>query len=176
MKLTLFDVNQTLCNEWERVFKDYPNIKVICTELDKLESHDLLVTAGNSYGIMTGGIDFFVNKLCNYKAQPLVQQEIKNYWGRLPEGKFVVVDIDKITKGKFKGLIYSVTMEKPKKIPPSNIYNCFDAILSVYKDTDYSIACCGLGTLTGGISEKECAQAMKLAYDNNIKEKKDEKN
>lgn len=76
LNVTLFDVNKKLCEEWEKVFSPYKNVNIQNIELDKLDIHDILVTAGNSYGIMTGGIDYYVNKLCKFKAQSLVQQAI----------------------------------------------------------------------------------------------------
>lgn len=169
LKVTLFDVNSNLCREWDKVFFPYQNVNVICKELDNLEPHDLLVTAGNSYGVMSGGIDYYVNKLCKFKAEPLVKEQIQNYWGKLPVGKFVTVDIDKLTKGQFKVLIYAPTMEVPMKIPAKNIYDCFKTIIESYRDTNFTLACCGLGALTGGIPLNVVAETMKKAYDDGMK-------
>lgn len=141
LKITLFDVNAKLCREWGRAFQGFQNIDIKNVQLDNLESHDLLITAGNSYGLMGGGIDYYVNKMCKFKVEPLVREQIENYWGKLPIGKFVAVDIDKLTKSKFKVLIYAPTMERPSLIPPDNIYRCFKTIIDTYKNTDYTLAC-----------------------------------
>ena len=165
LNVTLFDVNKKLCEEWEKVFSLYKNVNIQNIELDKLDIHDILVTAGNSYGIMTGGIDYYVNKLCKFKAQSLVQQAIDNYWGKLPIGKFVSVDIEKITKGQFKVLVYAPTMETPQIVPAENVFKVFYPIIRTYRDTNLTLACPGLCSLTGGVSEKDVAEQMKKAYD-----------
>ncbi len=141
LQLTLFDANTDLCKEFGRAFSPYRNVTVKNVLLDDLDSHDLLVTAGNSYGLMGGGIDYYVNKMCKFKAEPLVREQIDNYWGELPIGKFVTVDIDKLTKSKFKVLVYAPTMKKPSMIPPDNVYKCFKSIIDTYKNTDYTLAC-----------------------------------
>lgn len=165
LNVTLFDVNKKLCEEWEKVFFPYKNVNIQNIELDKLDIHDILVTAGNSYGIMTGGIDYYVNKFCKFKAQSLVQQAIDNYWGKLPIGKFITVDIEKITKGQFKVLVYAPTMETPQIVPAENVFKVFYPIIRTYRDTNLTLACPGLCSLTGGVSEKDVAEQMKKAYD-----------
>ncbi len=114
LKVTLFDINGQLCREWGRAFQGFRDINIENVSLDELNSHDLLVTAGNSLGLMGGGIDYYVNKMCKFKAEPLVREQIQNYWGKLPVGKYVGIDIDKMTKSKFKVLIYAPTMEIPR--------------------------------------------------------------
>lgn len=166
MKLTLFDINSDLCRAFATEFSPYQNVTVICTELTKLEPHDILVTAGNGLGLMGGGIDYYVNKLCKFKAEQPVREAIQqSYWGELPVGKFVTVDIDKMTKGQFKVLVYAPTMERPGQlISEKEIYKVFYSIISAYKDIDCTLACPGLGTLTGGISLSVAARTMKKAY------------
>lgn len=165
LEVTLFDVNQDLCKAWEQQFGEYKNVHIVNCELEKLEEHDLLVTAGNSYGIMTGGIDYYVNKLCKFKVQDLVQQAIDNYWSKLPVGKFVTINIEKLVKSQFKVLIYAPTMELPQQIPPENVFNVFYPIIRTYRDTNLTLACPGLGSLTGGLSPEIVAEQMKKAYD-----------
>ncbi len=114
LKVTLFDINGNLCREWGRAFQGFRDVNIKNVSLEELEPHDLLVTAGNSLGLMGGGIDYYVNKMCKFKAEPLVREQIQNYWGKLPVGKYVGVDIDKMTKGKFKALIYAPTMAIPR--------------------------------------------------------------
>lgn len=122
LKVTLFDVNSKLCREWKMAFQGFQNIEIKDVSLDDLDSHDLLVTAGNSLGLMGGGIDYYVNKMCNFKAEALVRAQIQNYWGRLPVGKYVGIYIDKMTKGKFKVLLYAPTMERPRIKNPIKQY------------------------------------------------------
>lgn len=169
LNLTLFDVSTKICEAWEKVFSPYQNVKVTNIELDKLEPHDILVTAGNSFGVMSGGIDYYVNKLCKFKVEPLVKEAIQNYWGELPVGKFVTIDIDKLTKGQFKCLIYAPTMRTPSIVPKENVYKTFYPIIDTYRDTNFTLACPGLCTATGGVPFLDVAEQMLLAYKNGMK-------
>ena len=98
LQITLFDINVDMCNAWQECFKDIENVSVQNVALKDLKNHDILVTAGNSFGYMRGGIDYYVNQMCNFKVEPLVQESIQSYWGQLPLGKYITVDIDKLTK------------------------------------------------------------------------------
>jgi hypothetical protein len=49
------------------------------------------------------------------------------------------------------------------EIPPSNVEMAMSAILGDFKDAG-SIACCGLGALTGGLSCEVVARVMKEVY------------
>lgn len=64
-KLILYDINKDLCDCWNKYFKDIKNVTVLNCPFDDLES-EYVVTAGNSYGWMTGEIDLVVR---NYYGQ-----------------------------------------------------------------------------------------------------------
>lgn len=166
IQLTLFDINKQVCIEWERAFVSFKHrVNIVNKDLVDLEPHDILVTAGNSFGIMAGGIDYYVNKLCKFKVESLVQQAIDSYWGQLPVGKFVTINIDKLTKGQFKVLVYAPTMKNPgERISPKDIFTVFYPIIKTYRATNVSIACPGLGSLTGGVPLNLVADEMQKAY------------
>ena len=54
------------------------------------------------------------------------------------------------------------TMRYPGKIEPIDVFYVFYKLLDNFKEKE--IACCGLGTLTGGIAVEDCAKAMRKAY------------
>ena len=56
-------------------------------------------------------------------------------------------------------------METPQVVPAENVFKVFYPIIRTYRDTNLTLACPGLCSLTGGVSEKEVAEQMKKAYD-----------
>lgn len=157
-KIILFDINKKLCEEWEKQFKDYPDVEIKHCSFEDLES-EYVVTAGNSFGWMTGGIDLAVRDYYGIDVQDSVQQVIiSQFQGELPVGESIVIDTLDWSK---KYLIYAPTMRFPRQIDKVDVFYVFVKLLQRYDN----FACCGLGTATGGISEKDCARQMKLAYD-----------
>ena len=165
MILTLFDRNEKMCEAWEREFQKIENVKILHTDLENLPGHEYLVTAGNSYAIMDGGIDLAVRNKFGIELQDRVQYEAaRRFKGCIPVGSYVCVDM---WKTDFYYLIYAPTMELPMAIPQSNIYAAMSAIIRDFKNAK-SIACCGLGTLSGRVPLDVAARVMKEAYLDNI--------
>lgn len=167
-KLILYDIDTNLCNEWKKQFKDYPNVKIVNCDFKKLRAN-YVVTAGNSYAWMTGGIDLAVREYYGQEIQDTLQSIILALPGRyLPVGQSICIE----TKDKLKPyLIYAPTMPLPVKIDGLEVFYVFAKLLKIYRFQ--SIACCGLGTSTGGISIEECAKQMRLAYEYVLKEEKE---
>lgn len=159
LKITLYDINKKLCSEWEKEFAECSNVEVKNCDFKKLEC-EYVVTAGNSYGWMTGGIDLAVRNYYGQKIQDEIQEVILEKEGRyLQVGESITI----YTGDKKKpNLIYVPTMEIPKQITKIDVFYVFAKLLEKYNNINF--ACCGLGTGTGGISEEECAKQMKLAY------------
>lgn len=157
--MLLFDINPELYEAWEEAFKDVAEVSVLCTKFENVCAKRV-VTAGNSYGWMTGGIDLAVRNYYGQWIQDEVQRQILLYHNRrLPVGKSIAIE----TRDRLKPtLIYAPTMELPRFISEIDVFFVFANLLLKY-GTD--IACCGLGTATGGLSAKECARAMRKAYD-----------
>ena len=161
MVLTLFDINEKMCAAWEYEFASIADVQIINTDLQNLEKHEYLVTAGNSYGIMDGGIDLAVRNMLGIEIQDCVQWEaVRRYKGVIPIGGYVTVDV---LHPKFDYLIYAPTMVEPMVIPSSNVYIVMSTILRDFRNAK-SIACCGLGSLAGGLPCEVVAKAMKEAY------------
>lgn len=157
-KLILFDLNKDLCKAWEKEFQSYYNIRIENCSFEQLKS-DYVVTAGNSYGWMTGGIDLAVRNYYGQWIQDYIQSCILNKYGRyLPVGHNILINTDDLLKPH---LIYAPTMPVPMYIDKIDVFYVFAKLLQEYE----SFACCGLGTLTGGISEEDCAKQMRLAYE-----------
>lgn len=161
MRLTLFDINKELCDEWEKEFEGYSDVQVMNIALEELPSHQYLVTAGNSFGIMNGGIDLAVRNMFGVEIQDSVQWAGVEYFnGCIPVGATVTVETG---NDKFPFLIYAPTMVVPMPIQPSNVYLAMTSILINHRNVD-NIACCGLGTFAGQISPSVGARTMREAY------------
>ena len=160
--LTLFDINKDLCDAWVAQFHDCLEVKILHTSLEDLPSHQYLVTAGNSYAIMDGGIDRAVRDMLGVEVQDAVQWcSVITYGGFIPIGAHIAVNTN---NEKFPCLIYVPTMSVPMKIDSTNIYYAMTGFLGSYLRTQESIACCGLRTLTGQIPVADAARIMKKAY------------
>lgn len=158
MKIILYDKNEKMCTEWKKKFTCFNDVEVKHCDFKELECK-YVVTAGNSYGWMTGGIDLVVRDYYGQKIQDKIQEVILGKVGRyLQVGESIVI----YTGDKKKpNLIYAPTMEMPKRISKIDVFYVFEKLLEKYNNVNF--ACCGLGAGTGGISE-ECAKQMMLAY------------
>lgn len=173
MRLTLFSTNLKLVEAWKNEFKKIltlsNEITILDSDLVELESHDILVTAGNSFGIMDGGIDLAVRNLLGYEIQRRVQKEITFHYGGIqPVGSALLVDTN---NDHFPILMYLPTMVFPGPVGPPNVFYSFRAALTkanlYFKNMgidDGSIACCGLASLTGKVPVDIVAREMLRAY------------
>ena len=162
MKLTLFDHNPSLCEAWKVEFNGYEDVRVSCCELRDLPAHGCLVTAGNSYGIMNGGIDLAVRDMFGIELQDALQWGIvQHYGGRLPVGVALSFETG---NPKFPKLLYLPTMECPKQITTGDVYHLFYVLMySIYNED--TVACPGIGTGAGGIGAEDAARMIREAWD-----------
>lgn len=170
-KITLFDRNEEICEAWRHEFYYEEDVDVFCCDLEELSPHECIVSAGNSFGIMDGGIDLAIRDMLGVEVQDFLQwQIIYHYAGQLQVGEGVLINT---TNEKFPKLAYVPTMRFPGLIQPGhkNVYNAFLAALNL---TQYkagtnqhkieTVACCGLGGCTGGVSPRDLAREMWQAY------------
>lgn len=156
-ELILFSKDKEMCKAWKKYFKNIKNVKILNCSFEDLEA-EYVVTAGNSYGWMTEGIDLAVRNYYGQYIQDFIQREILNLPARiLPVGYNIVIQ----TNDKKKpNLIYAPTMDVPKQIDMLDIFYVFARLLVEFP----KFACCGLGTGAGKVSYEECALAMYHAY------------
>lgn len=57
MKLILCDTNERLCAAWKHRFAGEPDVEVIYSRFEDVTEYDAIVSPGNSFGLMDGGID-----------------------------------------------------------------------------------------------------------------------
>lgn len=94
---------------------------------------------------------------------------IKEYAGEQPIGTSMIVSVDGTYPVKY--VAHTPTMRIPVSIDGTdNAYLAMKAMLMAVQRHNLvthdieRVACCGLGTLTGGLSLKKAAQQMALAY------------
>lgn len=168
--LILVDVNPHMCAAWEAAFADHKNVEIVNDYFQRLPEYDCMVSAANSYGQMDGGIDAHI---IDYFGQPLmerVQAHIaEHYLGEQPVGSSFIVPT---FHEKHPFLAHTPTMRIPESIAHTdNVYHGMRAtLLAVHCHNQTSnqkinsIACPGLGALTGQVPFEKVARHMERAY------------
>lgn len=172
-KITFVDLNESFIRDVSKEFNSINNVDFKVGNIFDIPFVDLYVTAGNSFGIMTGGIDLAFRNKFGVALQDKIQEEIFFYRkleNGLPVGNAISVNIP----GTDKVCIYAPTMEIPMNISnTNNVYKAFSAILREivnirrsmsYKGITTHIACPGLGTLSGKVPTNVAAKQMRDAF------------
>lgn len=152
--------------QMRNLFKNDTNWDFKVGVFQYIEGYDTLVTAGNSYGIMDGGIDLAVRDYFQPGIQTQVQDAIlDDYFGILPVGTTVVIQ----AKGKqYSQLIYAPTMRVPMDIRKTN--NVFYASIATFRtvaqlETPPSgVVIPAFGALTGRMSPDEMAKQIRAGW------------
>ena len=130
---------------------------------DLLEQKGDLVTAGNGFGFMDGGLDLEFIKKYGWKLQEKVQKLIKNRpLKELLVGENIIVDLEENKK-----LIYAPTMRIPSILEDNNIniYLAFKGILATCKSLNIKeINIPLLGEGVGQMSIHIIIKQMEQAY------------
>jgi O-acetyl-ADP-ribose deacetylase (regulator of RNase III) len=152
-------------------FKSLPNVSVLQTTFEDLGPHDCFVTAGNSFGIMTAGIDAAVIRFFGPGLMAAVQHRILDeYLGEQPIG---TAFMQPTGHSKIPFVCHAPTMRVPGSIAGTDKVYCatWAALLAVYRHSVTSeskistVAFPAMGTGFGGVSFDEAARQMAAAYD-----------
>jgi len=178
-KLILVDTNKKLCDAWKKAFSAHrsdPMLDIVHSKFEDIEQFDSMVSPANSFGLMDGGIDKAIVDHFGQQLMDRVQEMImSNYYGEQPVGTSMLVQAKEggfLTSGPF--IAHTPTMRVPKSIVNTgNIYyamkamlrqiDCFNRMLPNEKTIE-TVACPGLGTLSGQVPVKIAAEQMALAY------------
>jgi O-acetyl-ADP-ribose deacetylase (regulator of RNase III) len=151
-------------------FRGLPGIRFICGRFEDLEPHDAFVTAGNSFGIMTAGIDAAIVRHFGPSIMERVQRRIlDDLLGEQPLGTAIVVPTD---DPKLPFLVHAPTMRVPGNIDGTDkVYSStWAALLAIRTHNQQSevkiakVAFPAMGTGFGGVPFGECARQMAAAY------------
>lgn len=170
LKLKVFVLTADLVDACERRFSKFQEVEVIQTRWEIAAPHDCFVTAGNSFGIMTAGVDAAVVRDLGPDVERAVQTKIMNdYLGEQPVGTAFIVPTG---SSRVPLLCHAPTMRVPGSIVGTdNVYLATRAaLLTVYhhnRDSDQRIESLGLpamGAGFGGVQADEVARQMAAAY------------
>jgi O-acetyl-ADP-ribose deacetylase (regulator of RNase III) len=171
MRLIFVDKGKEFCEVLQWQFRSHPEVQVVCGRFEELPTFDCIVTAGNSFGLMDGGIDLAVVKYFGPHVMEFIQKRIlEDYFGEQPVGTCIIVPTDHPTH---PFVAHTPTMRVPMNIQGTDhVYVALWAALTAvhrHNRTESrkidSIACPGLGTGTGGMDSHEAALQMYLAYE-----------
>jgi len=175
-ELTLCDFNETLCNEWELAFIDYPEVMIKYGIFEHI-NFDCIVSPANSFGLMDGGIDEAISMFFGPQMQIDVQARIlSEFGGEQPIGTSIIVAGTKFNEPqRIRYVAHTPTMIIPTMIAgTTNIYMAMKAMLLAVESFNKieqrinSVVCSGLGTGAGRVPPKEAAREMVKAYTNFI--------
>ena len=160
-KIIFYSIDERLCCEWSKTFNNIEEVEVQHSSFEDIKA-TYVVTAGNSYGIMTGGIDLAVRNYYGYGIQDAIQEILFfNLKHKLDVGSNIIISTKDIDK---PNLVYAATMEYPKIIDKKVVYKTtYNILKSCYK-LDGNIAICGLGAGTGKVPAEDVALENYKAY------------
>jgi len=175
MIFLLFDTDKKICDAWHERLHMNSHVEIAQLDLDRaLDScrGDILVTPGNSFGIMDGGFDYAVRECFGEAIQMRVQRKIiAEYCGEQPVGASFLVQTGRPYPAF---LAYTPTMRRPKEIDAEVVYNATRAaIIACHNgwqsdnmgDDGPMVLIPGMGTGYGKVSPKVAAEMMGAAID-----------
>ncbi len=148
---------------WNHYFEFEGAVNVLEGDIFEVKS-DAIVSPGNSFGFMDGGLDLQISQRFGWQVQRELQERIEKRALR----ELLVGESEIITAGD-TFIICAPTMRVPTNanIPNSiNAYLAAKAILNASRNHHWikSVSIPGLCTGTGGMSPKVCAKQMYAAY------------
>ena len=164
----LVDVNNRMTRAWEEKFADEMNVKIINMDvvgfLNENSTIDGVVSAANSFGIMTGGLDAAYIQYFGTELQEAVQRKIAEvYFGEQPVGSSIAVEIP-----KHPGilLIHTPSMRTPQPIiDPRIVYSCTrTALVEAIRCGVKNLILPAFGHLTGRVPADIVSELMCRAY------------
>jgi O-acetyl-ADP-ribose deacetylase (regulator of RNase III) len=169
-QLLLVHPDEAMCGAFERRFAGLPNVRVVRGLFEDLDPHDCFVTAGNSFGMMTAGIDAAVARFFGESLVRDVQHRIMDrYLGEQPVGSAFILSTG---HPSIPFLGHAPTMRVPGSIEGTDkVYTATWAALLAVLDHNLahdqkieSVAFPAMGTGFGGVSFDESARQMAAAY------------
>jgi O-acetyl-ADP-ribose deacetylase (regulator of RNase III) len=159
-----------MCDAFQRRFDGLPGVRVLRARFEDLDAHDCFVTAGNSFGLMTAGIDAAVVHFFGEPLMHRVQHRIMDqFFGEQPVGTAFVIGTD---HPSVPFLAHAPTMRVPGSIEGTDkVYVAtWAALLAIHAHNRVSdqkievVAFPAMGTGFGGVPFDEAARQMAAAY------------
>ena len=151
-------------------FAGLPGVVLHACRFEELPPHDCFVTAGNSFGMMTAGIDAAVVHFFGQIIMRLVQREIvTRYLGEQPVGTAFLIETG---HAAIPYLVHAPTMRVPTSIEgTTRIHDAtWASLLAVHAHNQHAstpirtVAFPAFGTGFGGVPFDEAARQIAVAY------------
>ncbi|MBN1911913.1 MAG: macro domain-containing protein [Pirellulales bacterium] len=158
------------CAAFESRFDGLPNVRVIQTRYEDCEPHDCFVTAANSFGMMTAGIDAAVVQFLGEELMKEIQLRIMDeYLGEQPVGSAFIHDTG---NAEYPYLCHAPTMRVPGSIVQTDkVYSAsWAAFVAVHRHNLQAsrkietVVFPAMGCGFGGMTFNESARQMAVAY------------
>ncbi len=172
MQIILVDPIPDLCQSWQEEFYEIDAATIVNDRFENLPKYDCMVSAGNSFGLMDGGVDLAITRYFGVELMDRVQAHIiDNYRGEQSVGTSFIIET---FHPKHPFLAHTPTMRVPMAIATTDyVYKAMWAMLLAVWHHNRSnehqieiVACPGLGTATGRVPFAKAAKQMALAYKN----------
>lgn len=172
LDLLLVNPEQEMCEAWSSTFDQFDNVTVIEGLFEDLPPHDCFVTAANSFGMMTAGIDAAVVEFHGEQIVTRIQQRIQaEFLGEQPVGTAFV---EPTGNPEYPYVCHAPTMRVPKAVDGTDaVYIAtWASLVAIYLQslTDSppirSVAMPAMGAGFGNVPFAEVARQMATAYEN----------
>ena len=171
-KVKLCALDERLYEEWEKEFKDC-DVKVIFGNILNQEA-DAIVSPGNSFGFMDGGLDYQLSEFFGWDLEKKLQENIR----KKHEGELLVGMAEILGTGnkKIPYIVCAPTMRVPMVIPASanpylatrGVFLSINNFNNRENDKIKSVLVPGMGTGIGKVPYDICARQMRIAYEDVI--------
>lgn len=174
IKLIIVDPITELCSELEERFAQIKSVSVVNDRFENISEYDCMVSAGNSFGLMDGGVDLAIIRYFGIDLMDRVQEHIiREFRGEQPVGTSFIIETG---HPQHPFLAHTPTMRVPMAISQTDNVYCamYGMLLAVWhhnrkqEQQIKKIVCPGLGTMTGQMPFARAAKHMALAYKNFI--------
>lgn len=178
IRFTICAHDREMIKIYYAIFGDLENFQVRVSDIMQIKA-DCIVSPGNSYGLMDGGVDGVIAYGLDMIDRTTVRPAIQKYFqGEQPVGTSIIFktpasEIQPDKPPAFKYLAHTPTMRVPKNVNYSdNAYLAFRALLSTLLTHNRenngnieSVVLTPFCTGSGEMNPEKSAQQMRLAYD-----------
>lgn len=177
MKIIFIDLNKECVNALKSAFANIESVEVIrgnITQPPVKGKNVVVVTAGNSFGEMNGGIDGAINTYLS-NAERYIQEDVKElisqiYFGEQPVGTCLLL---RSLNPEIGFLAHAPTMRVPKDVSSQiNAYLAFRAVLTTIiryntknNNNIQTVLCPTFCTGAGCVDPINAAKQIRIAYD-----------
>lgn len=176
MKITVVDLNEKLIEAFEKqlntLFSNLKNqVEVKLGAFDTISSYDAIVSPGNSFGFMNGGVDNALRSFFGVQLEQRVMERIReDYLGEHNVGSAFVIETK---NASHPWLVHAPTMRVPSVIAGTDaVYSAtWAALVAVVRHNKTKsskinhLVFPGMGTGAGKMDFDKAAGQMLLAFE-----------